>query len=49
MTDKFSTTITIQAEPAEVWTTLTDLELMTQWLGEPEMEIEVQTRKLFHS
>jgi uncharacterized protein YndB with AHSA1/START domain len=26
-----------------VWTTLTDLELMSKWLGDPEMNIEVQT------
>jgi uncharacterized protein YndB with AHSA1/START domain len=43
MTDKFSTAVTIKSEPAKVWTTLTDLELMRQWLGEPEMKIEVQT------
>jgi len=43
MTDKFSTTVTINSEPAKVWTTLTDIELMRQWLGEPEMKIEVQT------
>jgi uncharacterized protein YndB with AHSA1/START domain len=43
MTDKFSTTVTINSEPAKVWTALTDIELMRQWLGEPEMKIEVQT------
>jgi uncharacterized protein YndB with AHSA1/START domain len=43
MTDKFSTTITINSEPAKVWTTLTDLESMKQWIGEPEMKIEAQT------
>ena len=43
MTDKFSTAVTINSEPVKVWDTLTDLELMRQWLGEPEMKIEVQT------
>jgi uncharacterized protein YndB with AHSA1/START domain len=43
MKDKFSTAVTINSEPVKVWTTLTDLELMRQWLGEPEMKIEVQT------
>lgn len=26
-----------------MWTTLTDIELMTKWLGDPEMKIVVQT------
>jgi uncharacterized protein YndB with AHSA1/START domain len=43
MDDKFSTTITIDADPAKVWTTLTDLEIMERWLGEPEMKIQVRT------
>lgn len=43
MTDKFSTTVTINSLPDKVWTILTDTELMTQWLGEPEMKIEVHT------
>jgi uncharacterized protein YndB with AHSA1/START domain len=43
MDDKFSTTITIDADPAKVWTTLTDLKIMVRWLGEPEMKIKVQT------
>jgi len=43
MNDKFSTTITIDSDPTKVWTTLTDLKLMEQWLGEPEMTIQVQT------
>ena len=43
MNDKFSTTIKIDTDPAKVWTVLTDLRLMEQWLGEPEMKIQVQT------
>ena len=43
MTNKFSTSVTINSEPANVWRTLTDIELMTKWLGDTEMNIEVQT------
>lgn len=43
MTESFSAKITINASPVKVWQTLTNLELMTQWLGDPNMEIEVQT------
>jgi uncharacterized protein YndB with AHSA1/START domain len=43
MNDKFSTTITIDCDPAKVWATLTDLKIMELWLGEPEMKIQVQT------
>ena len=40
MADRFSTTITINASPAEVWAKLTTPE---EWMGEPEMQIEVVT------
>lgn len=43
MTEKFSTSVTINSEPSKVWTTLTDIKLMSGWLGDPEMDIEVQT------
>lgn len=43
MTDRFSTTVTINAEPLKVWTVLTNPALMTKWMGEPEMKIEVCT------
>lgn len=43
MTDKFSTSVTINAAASKVWTTLTDLELMSKWLGDPGMKIKVQT------
>ena len=39
----FSVTTTIQSRPDKVWTTLTDIESMKQWLGDPEMNIEVRT------
>ena len=43
MADKFSTEVIINALPAKVWAALTDLKLMAQWLGQPTMQIEVQT------
>lgn len=43
MTEKFSTAITIDSKPAKVWTTLTSPKLMTQWMAEPETQLEVQT------
>lgn len=43
MTTSFSTAITIDTTKAKVWTSLTDPETMATWLGEPEMQIDVQT------
>ncbi|RFS17951.1 SRPBCC domain-containing protein [Emticicia sp. C21] len=43
MSDSFSANITINAAPAKVWQTLTDTKIMTQWLGDSDMEIEVHT------
>ncbi|MGV3509003.1 MAG: SRPBCC family protein [Sphingobacteriaceae bacterium] len=43
MPEKFTATITINAKPVNVWTTLTDLQLMPQWMGDAEMNIMVQT------
>ena len=43
MTDKFSTTVTLNAEPAKVWAALTEPELMKQWMGDPEMRLEINT------
>jgi uncharacterized protein YndB with AHSA1/START domain len=43
MTDKFSTTVVINAHPAKVWTTLTNPAQMAHWMGAPEMEIKVAT------
>ena len=43
MTDIFSTAVTINAEPAEVWTVLTNPGLMSKWMAEPEMKVEILT------
>ena len=43
MVDEFSVAVTINSEPAEVWSALTDPERMAKWIGEPEMRIEVHT------
>ena len=43
MTDQFSTTVTINSEPLKIWTVLTNPEVMTKWMGEPEMKVEVNT------
>src|SRR5262245_32870098 len=36
-------TLSIAATPAVVWRALTEPALMCQWMGEPEMQIEVDT------
>jgi len=36
-------TVTIAAMPAVVWRALTEPALMRQWMGEPEMQIEIDT------
>ncbi|GAB4029205.1 SRPBCC family protein [Spirosoma jeollabukense] len=41
--DKFSTAITIQAEPATVWAALTEPVVMANWLAEPETKMDVYT------
>ena len=41
MFDGFSTAVTINASPAEVWSALTVPERMTKWMGDPEMGLEV--------
>ena len=43
MTGPFERTVMIEAAPAEVWPCLTEPALMAQWMGEPEMELEVET------
>jgi uncharacterized protein YndB with AHSA1/START domain len=43
MTDKFSTAVIINSEPAKVWAVLTEHRRMTQWMADPEMRIEVYT------
>lgn len=41
--DTFSIGVTINAEPTKVWKVLTSPGVMTQWMAEPEMKIEVET------
>jgi uncharacterized protein YndB with AHSA1/START domain len=43
MFDGFSTAVTINASPAEVWSALTVPERMTKWMGDPEMALEVHS------
>lgn len=43
MTQQLEKTIHIKASPSIVWGTLTNPEVMKQWMGEPEMEIEIIT------
>ena len=43
MTSKFSTTISINSDAATIWANLTNPELMTKWMGELEMKIEIET------
>jgi uncharacterized protein YndB with AHSA1/START domain len=43
MTHRFAKRILINSDPATIWKTLTKPELMKQWMGEPEMGIEIQT------
>lgn len=43
MTNEFSSTVLINASPAQVWSTLTIPDIMTTWMGSPEMEIKVIT------
>ncbi len=43
MTLIYSQTIIINAIPSIVWKHLSDLELMKQWMAEPEMKLEIQT------
>ncbi|WP_315819349.1 SRPBCC domain-containing protein [Paraflavitalea speifideaquila] len=43
MSDQFNKTVHINAQPAAIWMALTDPEQMKQWMGEPEMDLEVET------
>ncbi len=43
MADKYSTEVTKDAKPSEVWNYLTTPKLMSKWMGEPEMNLEVIT------
>lgn len=43
MTQQIEKTIIIKAPPFAVWDALTNSEVMKQWMGEPELEIEIIT------
>lgn len=43
MTQNFSTSVPINSNPASVWEFLTKPELMKEWMGNPEMNVEVIT------
>jgi uncharacterized protein YndB with AHSA1/START domain len=43
MTRRIESTVTINAPPTAVWSALARPDLMKQWMGEPEMQIEVIT------
>jgi uncharacterized protein YndB with AHSA1/START domain len=43
MTQRIEKKITIKAPPSIVWNTLTKPELMKEWMGTPEMQIEIST------
>lgn len=42
--ERFSETVLIDASPRAVWEYLTDLDGMREWMGDPAMAIEVETR-----
>ena len=43
MTQQINKAIIIKAPPATVWNTLTNPELMKDWMGESELELEIIT------
>ena len=43
MTPPIEKTVIINADSAAVWSALTEPGLMTQWMGDPEMELEIKT------
>jgi uncharacterized protein YndB with AHSA1/START domain len=43
MKEPIEKSITIRALPAIVWNALTEPAVMIQWMGEPEMQIDIQT------
>lgn len=43
MTYRIEKTVLIHAAPSLVWKTLTEPALMKQWMGDAEMEIDIQT------
>lgn len=43
MMNLFSDEVTIAAAPADVWRVLTDTTAMKNWMGEPDMQLEITT------
>jgi uncharacterized protein YndB with AHSA1/START domain len=43
MTPFIVKTVNIKASPSIIWNTLTNIKLMKQWMGEPELELEIIT------
>jgi uncharacterized protein YndB with AHSA1/START domain len=43
MTQNIEKTVSIHAPPTVVWEALTKPDLMKQWMGEPEMALEIET------
>lgn len=43
MTSTFEKSVLIQASPATVWKALTDPAQMIQWMGEPELNLSIDT------
>lgn len=43
MKNEISETVLINAQPSEVWHALTTLDVMTKWMGEPDMDLKVHT------
>jgi uncharacterized protein YndB with AHSA1/START domain len=41
--DSFQFTTTINASPERLWKFLTDPKLMIQWMGDPELQLEIKT------
>jgi hypothetical protein len=40
---RFEETVVIDAEPRAVWDALTSPEQMKEWLGDPELELQIET------
>ncbi|RYY21971.1 MAG: SRPBCC domain-containing protein [Chitinophagaceae bacterium] len=47
--DNFVTAVNIKSDAATVWNTLTDPGIMREWMGEPEMNIVINTDWKIHS
>lgn len=43
MNQRFGKTVIVNANPATVWNTLTNVKLVKQWMGDEEMKLEIET------